>query len=230
MSFTLHDLIGAIAAINNSYVLSKSSSARADDRKVFYPFAEIGFGSMSMSFDGIPNRLAAIKYNSKIIPKFVVGAEMRIDRKERLFGELFASMFPYSFEGANTHINSSGSATVTDTYIIKAAPVQFCIMVNYAILKIKKMQVAIGAGYSLILNNISKNSFTTTDKNSDGSTIHLDQVSLSSTVGQYCFDADFFLNKKMSVRFQYSPVQDFSGLSYSSFKNSTALASFKYRF
>lgn len=226
--FIRKDIIEAIININNSSELSQNAISSVNERRVFYPFLEAGAGIMSINFKGINPNLSAMSFSSKLVPKFSLGVELRFDKKERLFADIYASVYPYSFSATNTRLNQSG-VSVVDKYELSARPIAAGVMLNYAVVKISETKILIGAGYALIINNVTRNSLTTTDKNLNGTTVNLTQSNVTRTVAQYSFDMDILLNNRISVRFGYLPLQDFSGLNFNSFKDNLISSVVKYR-
>lgn len=227
--YSITGMIAAVTSVNNYNTLSPTASTEAAKHLTFYPFAGAGIGLATMSFDGIPQRLAVINFSSAVSPQLIAGVEMQAGKHKNILASLFASFNSYSFTGSNSYKNSGGT-TIEDKYELKASPLSINVMLNYAVINVQQIKFAVGAGYGLVVNNISRNSFTTTDVNANGSTVKLTQVPIGTTIGQYFFDADLFINKRLSFQLLYSPKQDFSSLSFSSFKNSITSGSVKLRF
>jgi hypothetical protein len=226
--FALSDISEAITLINSVNKFTKNENAEIKKIRIFFPFVEAGVGLAKINLSGYPIRVTEISFSPKLIEKFSLGVEFHFWKKDKFFAELYGSIYSYSFEGSNPNITSGGQHVV-DNYEIKATPLSFGTILNYSVLQINKIRLSLGVGYTLVVNNIQKNSLTTTQTNSNGSIVILDQAVIGYTAGQYNFDADLFINRKISVRFFYAPSQDFSGLNFSSFKSTLLSCSIKWR-
>ncbi|MBS1575029.1 MAG: hypothetical protein JST09_06955 [Bacteroidetes bacterium] len=227
--FELDDLLSVVVAINTNNTIGKKAAEETKRRKLIYVYAEVALMSVSIDYSGIPKSLSAMNFSGEVYPKLAIGGEMHLGRQEKLLISLSAGLYPFKINGTE-HENNGTGTPIEKYYRASGISIIFQSLYEYAFFRFKKSQIALGIGYGLNINRYSKNSYTSTDKNPDGSNVILDQLRLGGFWGQYSLLADYFLNHKLSLYVGFAPAQDFSNMLGSKFTQSHLGIGAKFRF
>ncbi|MEO6454781.1 MAG: hypothetical protein ABIN97_11940 [Ginsengibacter sp.] len=224
--FKSNDLINFVQRINTRSVIEENVSKELK-KKIFFLFCSAGMVNVKATYLGLSNNVKMIDLKSAIEPYFAAGGEFVYGKKSDFFSDFTIGIYPFSGKGNYTFTDVYGKE-ITNTYELAYVAEAIGATINYKVINSPITKLSVGIGFNLVLSSYSKNNYTTTNTNPNGTIVILDQENLNKSGAQYFAQMQYFLGKRGAIQFMYAPKQDFTTYSKANLSQSQLTILFKY--